>query len=179
MADWLNAAYDEETLKQAARSFALSGKLQLISFLSEKGLQQFNGMKFIRAYVPVMYSYHLANAPRFAFSEEFRKIMCRLVGSEVKVSDLAVIRHQHGDYSLLYDMLKPGRHTIFMLDIAEMKEEWGAWTSFLKGNEEVFRVVPKRNALTLVNQKGLRCFTKYVNHNAKNPRTFLYGVLHK
>ena len=63
------------------------------------------------------------------------------------------------------------------LDLNPFDESWGGYTVFMKGDEELLRVIPHGNSLFLIDQTGLNSFTKYVNHNAKNPRVFLYAVL--
>ena len=145
MVDWLNSAYDEATLKEASRSFSLSGNLQLLSFLSQKGLDQFRKLKFERAYEPTKHSYAVAKPPAFTESGEFLKILQSIVGKS-KISSLACFRFSKGDYTVLYDALMPGRGVAFFLDIDDCDESWGGYTSFMK-KEEVFRVVPKRNSL--------------------------------
>jgi len=178
MVDWLNRAYDKEMINQSARSFALSGNLQLLSFLSKKGLQQFKKLKFKRQYIPKEYSCGISKAPSFANSKEFKKIICMLAGKP-KISNLMCFSFENGDYTVLYDALKSGKGVVMLLEISDWKEAWGGYTSYLRGNDEIVRVVPKKNALFLINTAGLRCFTKYVNHHAKHPRIFLYAILHK
>jgi len=175
MVDWINPAYNFATLKQVSRGVALSGNMQLISFLSKKGLAEFKNLKFKHVYDPMTYSYHVSKPP--AFAKELVVVLQSLLG--FKSGNLSCFAFKKGDYTVLYDKLKPAKGIAMFLDISDWDESWGGYTAFMKKNDEVVRVIGRRNALTLVNHSGLRSFTKHVNHHAKHPRIFLYGVLHK
>lgn len=169
----VNSAYDDATLKEAARSFKLSGNLQLLSFLSVESFNEFRNLKFKRVYVPGKFSYSISKAPVL---KEFQAILQKLTGKKFTFS---MMKFEHGDYTVLYDALKPAKGIVVMLDFFDLDESWGGCTSFMKNNEELFRVVAKQNSLTIINQSGFRSFTKYVNHHATHPRVFLYGVQQK
>ena len=175
MLDWLNPAYTKDVIKSASHAFAKSGSLQLQSFLSHSGLKQFTNFKWKKCYNPLEFSYSVANPPSFVFSPEFKEVISNLTGRKVKSASMFCF--QHGDYSLLFDDLKPQTNVVAMLDLFDVDELAGGWTSFLEDGKEVFRVVPKRNALTLVSQNKFYSFTKYVNHHASNHRVMLYLVL--
>jgi hypothetical protein len=170
----LNSAYDEDTLHQAQRSFGLSGNIQLQSFLSEKGFALFKHLKFRHVYVPEKCCYSIAGAPEL---KGFNAVLSSIVGKKVKAKSVFCFMFGKGDYTLLYDAIKPGSGVAFFLDLFDFDESLGGFSSFLKDSKEVFRVVAKSNSLTLVNQSGLKSFVKFVNHHAPNPRVFLYGVL--
>ena len=172
MAD-INPAYDKKTLVEAKKSFKLSGNLQLLSFLSPKGLEHFKHLKFSRFFVPEEFSYSSAKAPAV---KELQSALQNLTGKKFTFS---VLKFEHGDYTVLNDDLKPSKGIAVMLDLSDFDELWGGYTSFMKGDEEIFRVVAKQNSLTLVSQSGLKSFTKYVNHHAQNSRIFLYGAQQK
>ncbi len=173
MVDWLNPSYDERVLKRASQRFAVSGNLQLLSFLSPVGFIKLS-LEFKHFYVPKKYSYSKAKPPVF---DGFQDVMSAIVGYKVKIHSLACCAFQNGDYTLLYDALKPGKGIAFFLDLTDWDISWGGYTSFLKKNKEVMRVIPRKNSLSLVDQNGLKSFTKYVNHHTSRPRLFLYGIL--
>ena len=172
MAD-INSEYDEEKLNEAKISFKLSGNLRLPSFLSSKGLEHFKHLKFKRVYIPGKSSFSIAKAPAI---KEADFILKKLTGRKFIFS---VLKFEHGDYTVLYDDLKLSKGVAVVLDLVNFDESWGGFTSFMKDAEELFRVVSKQNTLTIINQSGLRSFTKYVNHHARHPRIFLYGVQQK
>jgi len=174
MVDWLNSVYDVDTLHQAQRSFGLSGNIQLRSFLSEKGIELFGHLKFRHVYVPEKYCYSIADGPEL---KGFDAVLSSIVGQKLKAKSVSCFMFGRGDYTLLYDAIKPGSGVAFFLDLFDFDESLGGFSSFLKDGKEVFRVVAKSNSLALINQSGLKSFVKFVNHRAKSPRVFLYGVL--
>ncbi len=163
----------DDPLKHIVRNFKLSGNMRLLSFLSPKNLGRFKHLKFKRVYVPEKCSYHVAKAPAI---KELHLVLKKLTGKKFIFS---VLKFEHGDYTVLYDDLKPAKGVAVILDLVNFDESWGGYTSFMKGSEELFRVVAKQNSLTLIDQSGLRSFTKYVNHHAQHQRVFLYGVQQK
>jgi hypothetical protein len=178
MVDWLNPAYTAETLHDAAKNFARSGNIQLLQFLSQKGLDRFK-LKFKRKYDPLKYSFGMAKAPEFVKSMEFCAVLSAVIGREMHVLQAGSLQFEKGDYTVLCDTVKPGKGVFFILDLLDGDESWGGYMSFMKGDREVVRVVPKGNALSLVDIAGLKNFVKYLNHHAQKPRVFLYGVLTK
>lgn len=178
MVDWLNPAYSAETLHEAAKQFARSGNVQLVQFLSHKGLNEFK-LNFKKVYDPLKCSYGISKAPFFVKSREFCAVLSAVIGRELHAEQIACYFFDKGDYTVLYDALKPGKGIAFILDLIDGDELWGGYTSFMKKGKEIVRVIPKDNALSLVDQSGLRSFVKYINHHAESPRVFLYGVLQK
>lgn len=167
----LNPKYDVNVLSEARKYLLKNGNVQLLDILSNKGFKKLSSAKWSHKYEPLKFSVHVANPPIIERLPELLQFLTGL--KQWKYSFLSL---KQGDYSVLYDSMKPGKGFAFFLDINSLGESWGGYTSFMKKGE-VFRVVPKKNSLTLINQSGLRHFHKYVNHKAKNPRTFLYGVL--
>jgi len=175
MVDWLNDKYTAEDLHAAGQHFDKNGYVQLLQFLSKKGLDSFK-LSFKKVYEPLKFSYSVAKPPKFALSKEFCAVLSTLVGKDVHPEKLTVYKFEPGDYTVLYDDLAPGKGTALLLDVSDLDESWGGYTSFME-DEELLRIVPRKNALSLVNHEGVLSFTKYVNHNDKQPRIFLYCVL--
>ncbi len=169
----INPAYDKSVLARAAAHLKREGSVQLQNFLMPDALYAFLNLKWKHVYEPLKYSCHYAKPP--ALWKMFREILFQLIGRRVKCS-VWCIAMVHGDYSVLYDSMKLGKGYAFMLDVNDMPESWGGYTVFMKGEKEMVRVIPKRNALTIVDQSGLKSFHKYVNHHTTHPRIFLYGV---
>lgn len=167
----LNPKYDANILSAARKHLLKNGNVQLLDILSNKSLNKLSSAKWSHKYEPLKFSVHAANPP---IVERLPELLQFLTGlKQWKYSFLCL---RQGDYSVLYDTLKSGKGFVFFLDVNSLDESWGGYTSFMK-KEEVFRVVPKANSLAIVRQDGLRHFHKYVNHKARNPRIFLYGVL--
>ncbi|MEM3154220.1 MAG: hypothetical protein QW165_01485 [Candidatus Woesearchaeota archaeon] len=169
----LNPVYNDAVVAQAAAHLKKKGSVQLTEILVPGALRVFENLKWKRAYYPDKFSLHYSHPP--VVWKEFQKLVSKLIGKKVHCS-MQCIALMPGDYSLLYDALRHGKGFIFMFDVNTVPESCGGYTVFLKGNEEVVRVVPKSNTFTIINQSGLKSFHKYVNHHAKNPRIFLCGV---
>lgn len=172
MAD-VNSAYDKQTISSASEYLRLRGSVQLLDFLSSSGLKKLKS-KWSRNYNPLEFSLHHGRAPIIKGLPDILQLLTGL-----KKWKYALLCLEKGDYSVLYDELKPGKGFAFFLDLSDLDESWGGYTSFMKDSEEIIRVVPRANALTVVNQAGLKSFHKYVNHHASHSRVFLYGVLQK
>ncbi len=176
MAEIINPAYDEIVLAKAARHLKSEKSLQLLDFLMPDALRAFEKLKFKHSYDPLKFSLHHSMPP--SVWKVLPEVMAHLTGQRMKCK-FTCIAAMPGDYSVLYDSLKPGKGFAVFLDVNELSESLGGYSVFMKGSKEVVRVVPRRNALTVVEQNGLRSFIKYVNHKARHSRIFLYGVLHK
>lgn len=150
--------------------------LQLEGVLSEEALKEFAKVKFVKVYQPLKWSYGYAKSPAFVRSKEFVRLVGDAVGVPVRLVYSNVVRFDKGDYTVLYDALKPAKGFVFLLDIVDGDELAGGYTSFVNGEGEVVRVVPRKNTLSIIRADGLRFFTKYVNHYAKRPRVFILGV---
>lgn len=179
MPDWLEGFYTDEVLAEVHEQFRENKNFNLLLFLSEKGLGQFSNLDWQQKYDPLRFKYQVAEPPAFARSEEFSAILEKVLGFPVAFEVLECRKFGHGDYTLLYDELAPGKGLVVSLELSGMDEAWGGYTSFIQGSEEVVRQVPVENALFVINQEGLHSFTKYVNHHAGHPRVFLYGILQK
>jgi hypothetical protein len=107
---------------------------------------------------------------------ELEVFISKIVGKKLKFKSLEWRKFKKGDYTLLYDSLKPESGFVVMVDIVPVAQEFGGFSSFIGDSGEVARVIPGKNTLTLVNAKGLRHFVKKLNHYSHS-RIFLYGVL--
>lgn len=169
----VNSFYTKEIIEKAAEHLKKEGSVQLNEILSEDDLRSFGKLKWKHSYYPLKFSLHYSKPP--VVWKSVQKLVSALIGKKVQCGMWCIALFQ-GDYSVLYDALKPGKGFMFMLDISDFDESWGGYTVFLKGDDEVVRIVPRRNSFTIVNQSGLKFFHKYVNHRAGCPRIFLCGV---
>jgi len=176
MADWLNSFYTEKIIEKLHELYAEHRNVNVLKILNAGALKEFKNLKWKRCYEPMKCSYDVASPPRFVKSDEFKALITKVTGRRGKIS-VECRRFRKGDYTVLYDKLKPGKGVLFILNLTKMDQSWGGWSTFIRGNEEVARLIPSENALFIINNTGLRSFVKYVNHHAKQPRVFLYGVL--
>lgn len=173
MASWLNPIYNVKAISAAKEQFAKTQNLTLLLFLSELGLLSFKNMAWSENYEPLSHSYKIASPPSFVNSS-FVNLISQVVGKKLKLKTAQVRAFLEGDYTLLADDTKPAKGYAVILDVNSVAEEVGSYTSFLNDKEEVIRVVPKKNALFIVNQSGLKSFVKYHNHKSQTPKVFLY-----
>lgn len=176
MAEWLNQKYSGSVLSAAGEHFRRNGTLRLTDVLSVNALKSIQSNSWQKVLNPLKYSYGVSAAPNFVKSSEFKEFISKIIGSPMRLTALACAKFSQGDYSLLYDSLKPGKGVIFFIDTQTLSEDEGGYTVFVKGDDEVLRIIPEQNSLVLVRYDGLRFFTKYVNHRAKSDRVFLIGL---
>ncbi len=169
----LNPMYTDELLEKAGEHFKKQNHIQLLNFLSKDvKLPEF---KWSHEYVPLEFSFSFSQP--LVFAKDLLPVIRKIVGKKVNFELLEFRSFEHGDYSVLHDKLKPGKGYAIFLDLNSFDESWGGFTVFMKGDEEFLRLVPQANSLFIINQSGLRSFTKYVNNRARHPRVFLYAVL--
>lgn len=173
MPDWLNADY-ESPAKEIALRFGEDGVVGIMDVLSEKGLAMLDDVSWKRKYEPLEYSYSVAEVSG-KFEEEVQAFLGKLLGFPVVFDLLEARKFEQGDYTVLTDAMKPAEGIAFFLELSTLPEEGGGYSSFVSDGEQ-FRIVPIKNALFVVDQAGLKSFTKYVNHHAPNPRLVVFGV---
>ncbi|MBI4145840.1 hypothetical protein HY489_00715 [Candidatus Woesearchaeota archaeon] len=177
MAEWLNKVYAPNVLRDAGVQFRKEGHVQLLDFLSGPALKELGLLNWSEDFVPMKWRFLSATPPAFVRSQEFLDVLSVVLG-RMRSAYLSAQRFGKGDYSLLYDSLRPLGGIAFFLDVNSLDESCGGYSSFVDAaGKEVVRVVPRKNSLSLVDARGLRFFTKYVNHHAGNDRVFVGGVL--
>ena len=168
----INKKYIEKNvLKAAALHFAQHRQIQLLDFLTEETLIKIKAHNPKKIIAPDKFSFSSCTLPTLIFSEELRLLISVITQQQLNIKEFSFKMFEHGDYTLLYDDLKQ-KGILALLDVSSWKEEWGGYTSFVADNE-VFRLVPQKNSLFIVNHDGLKHFVKYVNHHAKGKRFFV------
>ena len=168
----INKKYIEKNvLKAAALHFAQHQQIQLLDFLTEETLKKIKAHNPKKILAPDKFSFSSCALPALNFSEELRILISFITKQQLKITEMSFKAFEHGDYTLLYDDLNQSG-ILALLDVSSWKEEWGGYTSFVADNE-VFRLVPQKNSLFIVNHDGLKHFVKYVNHHAKGKRFFV------
>jgi len=183
MADLINTFYSAQILAQAREQYLGCKNISLPQFLSAKGLAQFKDPKWKRTFHPLTESYHTAKVPQVIYSKKFANMLSAIIGVKIKIEDAKTFKFFKGDYTLLADSTKHHNTPAFILNInkpmekSAWKEEFGGYTSFLQKNEEAVRVIPQYNKLFIIDARGIRSFTKYINHRAPFPITFITGKI--
>ncbi len=177
MGEWVNPFYSRkvfgflheqfvESKNTTLQKFVASGKLSISQLKEKSDLLQ--------------YSYKVGKVPTFVHSSEFLQVLQQVVGFEGKIKNVEACVFEKGDYTVLADGQALGKGALFLLSVNPglcWNDEWGGFVSILNGEQEVMRVSPQQNALTIIDYRGLRSFVKYVNHHAKSSFILIRGFL--
>jgi len=191
MADFqLNAKYlDRFTLGTVRQIFNRNApkSIQLREIFNNKSYhalqKELRTLQWAERTTPDMFSYRAADVPKellsFVSSPEFRYFVSHVTNSKLKKVYLELCAFGQQNYTLLHDKILQPEGIFFQFEFTKSwNSEWGGYTSFVKGENELLRINPMPNTLTLVAQdQHTRSFVKYVNHLAeKNKRLFVRGV---
>lgn len=110
----------------------------------------------------------------------FKEFISSLTGIKFNGLKLRFFRFSSGDYTLLHDKLKPKEGVVLILDLTrDWDVKWGGQNIFLNEDNELLRINPLSNSLTLIKRDNqVKDFVKYVNHFAKTDRIFVYGIFY-
>lgn len=107
-------------------------------------------------------------------SVAFQEFISSIVVKPVSWKSIDVLSFSQGQYTLLYDGLHQKQGVYGIFDLTTLLEEAGGYTVITTGQEELARVIPIENTLTIFTlPKQARYFFKYVNHHAKSTRRIL------
>ena len=168
--------YNQEITSQIRNVLEKEGAVQLNEFLTEEGINFFlkkrEQRKLKRYYIPLLASYEYANFSESNLGEEIKEVIEKILGREIKIKSLRFLVFYHKDYTLISDTKNEEEGYTLLLELTEYwKREFGGYTSFVKNNEELQRIYPIPNSLSLIKtDKSMKSFTKYVNHEAKDEK---------
>eukprot|EP01135_Chromosphaera_perkinsii_P005502 Nk52_evm51s352 gene=Nk52_evmTU51s352 len=112
---------------------------------------------------------YLKTLLEFSCSEDFQNILNSMTGLSLSQLSVEIQKFDHGDYTLLYDGQHAGEGAdIFLyLDCEEWGEAFGGTVRYVSDNEELMRICPDKNSLSIVFRDGETSFyTKYISHIA-------------
>lgn len=189
--EWLNPAYlDTNTIPKMQEAFKESPlkSIRLNHFLNDRSYVKteisVHKAKAKHAKIADRFSYSDVVIPKqvatFFTSKEFLRLISVITGKKLKRCELSIKKFGHRDYTLLHDSeaLKPGLE--FFFDINPVwNPAWGGSLVYRDAQEELFRLHPTANALTIVNRKkGMFRFLEYVNvKSGQNVRIVVQGLL--
>ncbi len=124
--------------------------------------------------------YSCANPPallsQFLQSGAFLQFLTVCTGKRVRSIQCELQQFGHKNYTLLHDHLQAATGMIFELELTPTwNKNAGGFSAYLRDGQEVSRVTPTANTLTILDAKGLLRFVKYVNHRAVGKRVVIYG----
>lgn len=167
--DEVNPVYLKEKVMYAIRAeLEKKGCVQLREFLTPRAYHRAMKKVLLRhQFVPDKYSFQEGKGILLL------SVLSLIISTNVKMY-LRVFKHR--DYLLLHDDQNTSKSYDILLDLQNMDESWGGWSSYVRDSVEVVRIFPIANALTIVRREaGTRSFVKYVNHHALNPRRMLFA----
>lgn len=107
----------------------------------------------------------------FMRSKHFLEFLSAIVEKKVSCTSVEWLSFGHQNYTLLQDKLRQKQAVYAMLDFASLDQGCGGFTSVMYSNEELGRIIPIENSLTVFRlPKDARYFTKYVNNTAGQRR---------
>ncbi|KAJ2354503.1 putative component of NuA3 histone acetyltransferase complex [Coemansia sp. RSA 2618] len=109
----------------------------------------------------------------FLRSEQFARVLESLTSLELAQASQQVRRFAHGHYTLVHDHVREpaGLDAVLSLGAGEWQDAWGGAMHYVADTDELLRVNPMPNSLSLVmRDEGTLRFVKYVNHTAEETR---------
>ncbi|KAJ2831062.1 putative component of NuA3 histone acetyltransferase complex [Coemansia furcata] len=117
----------------------------------------------------------LAGLMAFLRSPAFAELLTKLAGVEPVAASQQLRRFEKGHYTLIHDEAPepPGLDVTLSLQPAEREwdDTWGGATHYIADKDELLRIAPDANSLSLVlRDEGTLRFVKYLNHMAPESR---------
>lgn len=172
----INSVYERpEVLSSLKKVFKEQGSVQMEVFLELKTydeiVKEIKTAYMKKVNVPLEGSYSYALFQKREITKAVDSWISTLIEKPVK-SKQTIFSFRHKDYTICSDEHDEKKGIMVFLEATKVwGENWGGCTSFIKNNEEMFRIVPVANTLTLVNIKEkMKKFVKYVNYHADRAR---------
>ncbi len=159
------------------KSIKLDAFLKIDKYLILKN--EITNLKFKRDYTPDSHSYsHSVIGNKFnnlIISKEFKTFISFIIGKSIKKFDVNSILLKHKDYTLLSDEKIEPYFEINFFFTEKWDEEFGGYFSYIN-DEELIRILPSGNSLTLVYLDGIKSFIKYININSNGNKNYLVSL---
>ncbi|KAJ1662305.1 putative component of NuA3 histone acetyltransferase complex [Coemansia sp. RSA 1813] len=136
--------------------------------------------KYIRANVTSLSAPTLYELLAFLRSPTFARFLSGVTSLEFTGVSQEVRRFKHGDYTLIHDQIVEPFGVDVTLSLVprpeagldgQWEELWGGATHYIADRDELLRISPETNSLSLVlRDEGTLRFVKYVNYMAKAVR---------
>jgi len=189
--DWLQQNYlDRHALLAISQAYRSSQSVQLRSFLDagmfRKLQQQALSTTKKRKSAPDRHIYdvlkpkgRMQSFENFLHSSSCSMLVSFFAGTKMTCQSIEWLSFGHRQYSILHDKMEQEPGLYMVMDFTPWNQEWGGFTSVVKGDEEQVRIEPQPNTATFFTFEDARYFTKYVNHRAKDKRRVLMMAIFK
>ena len=175
----LNKHYlHQDVLPDLQTVFQREGSIQLQHFLEDewylKLLDRVKRLHYKQEYYPQYSSFSLAPFSEKRFLEPIHEFACKLLGASFQLRTAQAHCFQHRDYTLLHDELQEEEGiSVFVELTPRWSVGYGGFTSFIHDNQEMLRILPLGNTLTMVRTyPDMKRFVKYVNHRAERQKRY-------
>ncbi len=174
----INKMYNESSVREDIKlTLKQQGAITLIDFLDEETIKELREKVFPwkKQYNPLRYSFKEGDFKVSEITEEVIEFIEELIKKKVKVGSVKVCLFENKDYTLLTDNSFEEEGFTLILELNEYwRKDWGGFTSFIKENEEIQRMYPIPNSLSVIQtSKAMKSFVKYINHHATSKRIFI------
>lgn len=179
-----NTYLNDEALEQIKTVLNKEGVITLYGFLANdyysKLLTKLKQFKFQNNYDPPRFSYKSFKLEDNKLKPSLSLFIAKILNLNLQIDSDIIFCFEHRDYTLMNDSSSEIDGIKIILELTpNWDESSGGYTSFIKNKEEVFRLYPIKNSLTIIKTKNeFKSFVKYVNHfSGKNKRYFLEFII--
>ena len=156
---------DPELIDSIKEIFDREGIVQLNEFVEDREKLVKIARRLKKEYNPLRYSFESAEIKE----SEVREIL-EFVNKikEGKITSMKCYQFCHKDYTLMNDNQYEEEGMTVIIELTpSWKKESGGFSSWIKDNEEAYRLYPIPDSLTLVKTtRAMKSFVKYVNKRA-------------
>ncbi len=139
-------------------------------------------LKFKEIYIPDSYSFSKSNLgnefSRLFNSKDFISFISFIVGRNIKNIKAESLLFDHKDYTLLKDNANETFLEINFFFNDDWKEEYGGYFSYFK-DEELLRIFPVENNVTIIYLREMQRFVKYINVKSSKRKIYLISLSEK
>ncbi len=176
----LNPAYTvSQTLILLRKKLVQKKAVQLHLFFDSSSFMKLSravdSVPLERSFDPLTHSY-LVGEFSSLFVQEIRAFVSTLLEKNVVLVSSRVFSFGSGDYTVLQDKIPLSQGVLVLVELpSDWDKQFGGYTVFLKDQEEVFRVRPIYNSVSVIlTDASMQSFVHYVRHSAgKKKRIFL------
>ncbi len=168
--------FNKQTRIKIKEILELESSIQLQEFLENASykilLENIKKLELEKNYKPELYS----NSSIKYNIKDLNNFLEELMGKRVRSSRLFCFKHK--DYTIINDNINEEEGFTIILELTEKwNKKYGGYTSFVKNNEEIFRLNPKKNSLTIIKTNiEMKSFVKYINNKAKNKKRYFLKI---
>lgn len=188
--EFLNDTYlDYDNLAEISKVFSKNApnSIKLEDFFKKEKYillnNEIRNLKFKKKYIPDKLSFSIsetgANFDKLFNSDEFRIFLEFIINKKITNFKKKALLIKHKDYSLLSDDNVKFTGILINFFFNDLwRDVYGGYFSYISENEEVLRILPSENSLTIVSvDEKVDGFIKYVNINSRKKRIYLNNAI--